>query len=108
MAARFQVVDLHGHKPISPIRDDAAGYLRTLHLRFRNGIHAETRVYTCRAWRRPGGATPYELHWNAESVPGERLLGEFGWSVGQELEAVVEAELSRGEAVRLFVYNSDS
>lgn len=85
--------------------DDLAGYLRSVHLRFANAIHAETRIYTCRAWR-TGGAAPFELHWNDDEVPGEQLLGSYGY--GPAPITAVEAELRAGGAVRLFIYNSDA
>jgi hypothetical protein len=72
-------------------------------------MHAQTRVYTCRSGRATAGATaPYELHWNDKDVPGERLLGSFGWVVEKELVERIEAEFARGEAVRLFIFNSDA
>ena len=88
---------------ISAPREDLASYLRSTHLRFRNSIHAQTRVFTART-----GSQPYELHWNDAGVPGETLLGSIGWSVPPELIVAVEAHLARGEDVRLFIFNSDA
>lgn len=85
--------------------DDLASYLRSVHLRFANAIHAETRVYTCRAWH-TGTAAPFELHWNDEDVPGELLLGSYGYGPAPLTEVL--AELGRGSAVRLFIFNSDA
>src|SRR5437867_10839795 len=84
------------------IEHDLAGYLRSVHLRFRNSIHAQTRVYTCR-----GAAQPCELHWNDHDVPGERQLASIGYASDEALAAVT-AELSAGRAVRLFIFNSDA
>jgi hypothetical protein len=89
--------------PPSEPRDDVASYLRSVHLRFANSIHAQTRVYTARAV-----AKAYELHWNSYEVPGETLLGTFGWSVPPELISSVESLLAKGETVRLFIFNSDA
>ena len=88
---------------LSPPREDVASYLRSVNLRFRNAIHAQTRVFTART-----GTQLHELHWNDEGVPGEALLGSFGWSVAPELIATVEECLGRGESVRLFIFNSDA
>ena len=79
-----------------------ASYLPSVHLRFRNSIHAETRVYTCH-----GAAEPFELHWNDHDVPGERLLGRIGHAADGTL-AAAEAELRAGRSVRLFIFNSDA
>ena len=89
--------------PPSELRDGVASYLRSVHLRFANSIHAQTRVYTART-----GAAAYELHWNSSEVPGETLLGTFGWSVPPQLITAIEALLAKGEAVRLFIFNSDA
>jgi hypothetical protein len=70
-------------------------------------MNAEARAYTCRSWR-AGAAVPYELHWNAGNVPGETFLGEWGWSIERDLITRVEREFDRGEAVRLFIFNSDA
>jgi hypothetical protein len=108
VSARFQIVDVRGSGQPGPARTDVADYLGRLHDRFGNAIHAETRIFTCRAWRRPAEVAPYELRWGELTLAGERLLGLFGWGVDRKLAAAVEAELARGEAVRLFVFNSDS
>jgi hypothetical protein len=83
--------------------EDVGAYLQSVHRRFANAEHAQTRVFTART-----GVAPFELAWNAENVPGETLLGEFGWSVPPELIRVVSAALARGEPVRLFIFNSDA
>ena len=98
----FRVHTLHRDAPPSEVRHDVAATLRSVHQRFANAIHAQTRVYTART-----GLAPYELHWN-DVVPGETLLGEIGWSASPELIAAVEATLARGESVRLYVFNSDA
>lgn len=104
----FRVYDLR-KATYGADRNNLSAYLWQLHHRFHNGIHAETRVYTCRSWRDSAGSTrPYELHWNDQIVPGEVFLGSFGWAVGQELIGQIEAEFARGEAVRLFIFNSDA
>ena len=41
-------------------------------------------------------------------MPGEDLLGTTGWTAGAEVVARVAEAFDRGEAVRLFGYNSDS
>ena len=87
------------------LADDLAGYLRSVHLRLSNSVHAETRVYTCRAWR-TRTAAPFELHWNDDEVPGEQLLGSYGFGPAPLAEVI--AELGRGGAVRLFIFNSDA
>lgn len=99
----FRVHAIDREVPPSEPRDDVASYLRSVHLRFANGIHAQTRVYTART-----GAAPWELHWNSDDVPGETLLGTFGWSVPPELSSAIEATLARREPVRLFIFNSDA
>lgn len=106
--ARFRVHNLRQVGNPTDL-DDLERYLWTLHDRFRNAIHAETRVYTCRSWRSTGGGTTrYELHWNDEVVPGETFLGSFGWGIGRQLVEQIEAEFARGESVRLFIFNSDA
>ena len=108
MGYSFRVHDLRKEGQYAEY-DELNRYLRMLHLRFHNAMFAETRVYTCRSWRMPGGVTaPYELHWNADAVPGEVLLGKFGWSVGRELVDRIEGEFAKGESVRLFIFNSDA
>ncbi|HIK14082.1 MAG TPA: hypothetical protein IGS53_02085 [Leptolyngbyaceae cyanobacterium M33_DOE_097] len=106
--SRFRVHNLP--KLGEPINyDDVSPYLWNLHARLHNAIHAETRVYTCRSWRLAEQVTAsYELHWNDLVVPGETLLGSFGWAVSSDLIARIEAEFAKGEAVRLFVFNSDA
>jgi hypothetical protein len=99
----FRVHTLHHHKAPSEVREDVASYLRSVHLRLHNAIHAQTRVFTART-----GLTPYELQWNAEAVRGETLLGIFGSSVPAELVEAVESKLALGESVRLFIFNSDA
>jgi hypothetical protein len=107
-SATFQVHVL-GEATAGPPRSDLDRYLASLHQRFANSMHASTRVYTCRSWRRDRRApAPYELHWNADDVPGEELLGEIGWTVPGPLVERIEIELASGEAVRLFLFNSDS
>lgn len=106
--SRFWVYDLRKPENCTD-SDSVSSYLSRLHDRFHNAIHAETRVYTCRAWRASGGATtPHDLHWNDQGVPGETLLGSSGWMVGQDLVEQIEREFAQGEAVRLFVFNSDA
>ena len=85
-----------------PKTEELARYLQGVHLRFRNGIHAQTRVYTCRV-----PAEPFELHWNDHEVPGERHLASFGFAT-ETAVAAAEAELRAGRAVRLFIFNSDA
>jgi hypothetical protein len=99
----FRVHDLRRPSSLSELRSDVADTLRSVHQRFANAIHAQTRVFTARA-----GLTPHELQWNDEGVPGETLLGTIGWSAPPELITAVEASLARGEPVRLFVFNSDA
>lgn len=103
---RVQVFDLHAMAP-RPV-DEVAFYLQTVLHRFSNGIHAEARVYTCRSWRAPAATKPYELHWNDDEVPGESFLGSFGSAPSRDLLAKVRAELDRGEAIWLFLFNSDA
>jgi len=106
MRSRFRVHDLR--RPDDPIeRDDLGLYLFRAIDRVHNPRHAETRVYTCRSWR-AGMTAPYALHWNAESVPGETFLGSCGASADRDLVRRVEHEFARGEAVRLFIFNSDA
>ena len=108
MAQRFYVHDL-ADRSAGPVSTDVAGYLRFVNRRFGNWEFAETRVFTCRSWRATrGGTRPHELHWNAEDVPDEILLGKIGWTAGDDLIARVAEELGRGEAVRLFLFNSDA
>ena len=99
---RRQVADTH--------RDDLSLYLFHVHDRLHNSIHAETRVYTCRSWRATNAATqPFDLHWNAEILPGEVMLGTCGTDLTDEaLIERVEAEFTNGDAVRLFIFNSDA
>ena len=99
------VHDIVGGGP-GTLVDDLAGYLRSVHLRLHNTTHAETRVYTCRSWANRTTA-PYELHWNDHDVPGETLLGTIGY-VAPSMFQAVSAELLRGGAVRLFIFNSDA
>lgn len=95
--------------PAEPARRDLDGYLASLHMRFRNGVHATTRVYTCRAWRTVLGApSPLGMSWNDSHVPGETHLGDVGWVADQALVARIGEELTQGRAVRLFIFNSDS
>jgi hypothetical protein len=106
-SARFLVHDLltgvSGY-----VRDGVALYLGTLHWRLYKRP-AETRIYTCHSWRTSAGATrPRELRWNDEDVEGETQLGSFSWIVEKDLVAQVEAELARGEAVRIFTFDADS
>jgi len=106
MRHRFRVHDLR--RPGDPAeRDDVGLYLFRALDRIHNAMHAETRVYTCRSWH-AGVTARYALHWNAEGVPGETFLASAGWSVGRDLVTRVEHEFERGEAVRLFIFNSDS
>ena len=108
MGYSFRVHDLRKKEKYAEF-EDLSRYLWMLHNRFHNAMHAQTRVYTCRSWRTSAGATAsYELHWNADDVPGEELLGSFGWSVGRELVDRIELEFARGESVRLFIFNSDA
>ena len=108
MGHHFLVHDLRRGESDSE-RDNANAYLRGLLARLHNAQHAQTRVFTCRSWRTTGGATvSYELYWNDESVPGEMLLGSCGWSVGTDLVERIEAEFAKGDAVRLFTFNSDA
>jgi hypothetical protein len=109
MKQSFCVHDLV-KKTTGPVQNDLDTYLSGVTMsRFRNFESAETRVYTCRSWRTTAGkTTPYELHWNAEEVPGELNLGTIGWSADRALIARVKKELTGGEAVRLFLFNSDS
>ena len=103
---RFRVHDLR--RRVDPVeRDDLGVYLSRAIDRVHNAMNAEVRAYTCRSWR-AGVTGPYELHWNAEDVPGETLLGEWGWSIERDLVTRVEREFDRGEAVRLFIFNSDA
>jgi hypothetical protein len=106
---RFRVHDLRKPGNCYADFDNIERYLQMLHARFHNAVHAQTRAYTCRSWRAASNATlPYELHWNDEDVPGETFLGSFGWSVGRNLVEQIETEFSKGEAVRLFIFNSDA
>ena len=108
MGLGFRVHDLHRNRAPAE-RNDLGLYLFHIHDRLHNPIHAETRVYTCRSWAKSSHqTTPYELHWNAEAVPGEKFLGEFGWIVRQELVERIADEFARGQAVRLFIFNSDA
>jgi hypothetical protein len=108
MPLHFRVYDIKARQ-FGAERDDVEAYLRTVHSRFRNSEHAQTRVYSCRSWRATGGRTaPFELHWNGHDVPGETLLGSVGWTLESGLVQRIEAELAGGEAVRLFVFNSDA
>ena len=77
-------------------------YLGSTSFRPSNTMHAETRVFTCR-----GSRKEHELHWNDAGVPGEVLLGRYGLSVERAIIDRVIAELVKGHAVRLFVFNSD-
>jgi len=89
-------------------RDDVGLYLSRVDSRLHNARHAQVRVYTCRAWRANSRrTTAYELHWNSEDVAGETFLGDVDWSDEGRLARRVEAELAAGEAVRVFVFNSD-
>jgi hypothetical protein len=98
-----------GEATAGPARSGLAPYLESLRQRFSNPMHASTRVYTCRSWRQDRRApAPYELQWNAEVVPGEELLGEIGWTVPRGLVDRIALELANGEAVRLFLFNSDA
>ena len=109
MGCSFRAFDLR-RKGDMAIFDSVSGYLCHLHSRIHNPIHAETRVYTCRQFKHTSidKIIPYELHWNDDDVLGERFLGNFGWSVGNELVDKIEAEFAKGEALRLFIFNSDS
>lgn len=108
MGQRFVVHDLRRGDSDAD-RHDVRLYFSEVLGRLHNTRHAETRVYTCRSWRSTGGATaPYELHWNAQSVPGETLLGSCDWIPDKELVERIEAEFSQGEPVRLFTFNSDA
>ena len=90
------------------VEDDLERYLQTIHLRFANGIHAQTRIYTCHACPGGGLPPPHELHWNAEDVPGEALIDEFGTGAPRAVLERVAGELASGRAVRLFIFNSDA
>jgi len=90
------------------IEHDLERYLQTIHLRFRNGMHVQTRIYTCHACSDGLLPPPYELHWNAEDVPGETLIDEFGTGAPLVVLARVSGELASGRAVRLFIFNSDA
>lgn len=41
-------------------------------------------------------------------MPGETLLGSFGWTFEKELVEQIEAEFANGDSVRLFIFNSDA
>lgn len=104
----FRVHDLRGRKA-GGTRGDVADYLSVSLRRLHNTMHAETRVYTCRSWRASGGAIEtYELGWNGDDVPGETLLGRYSHASEPGLVGRIEAEFARGEAVRLFIFNSDA
>ena len=90
------------------VEEDLERYLRTIHLRFANGIHVQTSIYTCRACHDGGLPAPHELHWNSEDVPGEELIDEFGTLAHGETVERVASELASGKAVRLFIFNSDA
>jgi hypothetical protein len=109
LASPFLVHDLRRQVADSQ-RDDLSLYLFRVHDRLHNAMNAETRVYTCRSWRRTGGATePFDLHWNADTVPGETMLGTCGTDqTDAALVERIEAEFANGDAVRLFIFNSDA
>lgn len=109
MERRFIVHDLRRHVG-DTTHDNLQLYLFHVHDRLHNSIHAETRVYTCRSWRATSGATqPFALHWNGDIVPDEIMLGTCGWNPEEkDLVEVIEAEFARGDAVRLFIFNSDA
>ena len=106
MAVDFRVFDLRD-RVWAREGDDVAAYVRGLHGRFANAIHACTRVYACPEWRRRGERTPaLGLHWNDERPA--LLLGSIGWVAAPALLEAVEAALRHGEAIRVLVFNSDS
>lgn len=108
MSVAFGIDKLRG-QAAERARVGLASYLASLHLRFRNGVHATTRVYTCRAWRGAHGAlSPLGMEWNEPDVPGETHLGDVGWAADAALVARIDDELARGGAVRLFLFNGDS
>ena len=109
MTCYFRVHDLR-RGSVGAQLADAGSYLRSLHRRVHNVMHAETRVYTCRSWREIAGATvPCELQWNDEDLPGETFLGSCSLvTAGADLVERIEAEFAKGDAVRLFIFNSDA
>lgn len=104
---KIRARDVLRRKPDHEV-DDLERYLQTMHLRFAHGVHAETRVYTCRACLAGDLPPPYELHWNAEAVPGEELIDEFGTGPHRGALDRVARALASGVPVRLFIFNSDA
>jgi hypothetical protein len=103
-ALHFRTLDLKTMET-SERRSDLAHFLQGQNARFRNGIHACVRLYTCRA----SLETPcfVDLHWNG-TIEDERQIGSIGWVADRSTIRAVENELRAGRAVRLFGFNSDA
>ena len=83
-------------------------YLMGRHLRTHSAEHAATRIFTCHSWRASGDFPSHcEIPWQGDAVPGETELGSFGWLVEETLIGRIEAEFAKGEAVRVFTYDSE-
>ncbi|MDJ0705382.1 MAG: hypothetical protein QNJ46_19030 [Leptolyngbyaceae cyanobacterium MO_188.B28] len=110
MSQTFRVFHLRLKREIA-IFESVRRYLHQLYSHMYNPIHAEARVYTCHELKNTtiDKIVPYELHWNDDDLLGEQFLGDFGsWFVNNEIVDRIEAEFSKGEAVRLFIFDSDS